>query len=70
MDDTIILVGRGGVGQQVLHSFWLEGVLANRFCNYFGWRGCWPMGLISFVGWRGCWPIGFTIILVGGAVGQ
>ena len=51
MDDTIILVGRGGVGQQVLHSFWLEGVLANRFCNYFGWRGCWPMGLISFVGW-------------------
>ena len=56
MDDTIILVGRGGVGQQVLHDFWLEGVLANRFCNYFGWRGC--------------WPIGFTIILVGGAVGQ
>ena len=52
---TFFLVG-GGVGQQVLQLFWLEGMLANRFYNCFGWRGC--------------WPIGFTIILVGGDVGQ
>ena len=53
-----------------MQLFWLEGMLANGF-NFFCWlEGMLANRFYNYFGWRGCWPIGFTTILVGGDVGQ